>query len=40
MEMLEDLSIFSKTKYDAIRPKVIEIMVLGDVDLPDNERLV
>ena len=40
MEGLEELSIFSKKKYDEIEKKNIEIKVLGDAELKDNERMI
>ena len=40
MEGLEELSIFSKKKYDEIEKKNTEIKVLGDAELEDNERMI
>ena len=36
----ESLSIFNKSKYDDIEMKEMEILVIGELDLPDNERLI
>ena len=40
MEGLEDLSIFNKDRFDKIKTKEIEIMIRGDAEIKDNERLV
>ena len=40
MEELENLSIFDRNKFESVEIDEIEIMILGDADLTENEKLV